>query len=241
MLHDPRPASPVQHLTQAERAEAGRLISWLRTWEAGNRRLNALYGLPAGQRYDHLGALTQRDVQFTLVAPWRSARPERLTLVDLGKGEGMQYLVVFGEGTRREVWYLRPTTNFSLCVIRQVYALRDVDLNGRRELAFVIACGDNAQRSSSLLMLEFTASGAQMEALRFQEDNEVWPEGGQVRGGFQMLLKVEKGPTPRYTAQTLRRYGAFYFPAVHAYKVPPVGQAVVVKPEPQKLEFLRFK
>jgi hypothetical protein len=239
VLYDPRPASPVQHLTQAERAEAGRLVTWLRAWDQGARRMNVLHGLPSD--LDDFSSLELRDVQFTLVAPWRSSRPERLTLVDLGKREGMRYLVVFGEGAGREVWSLRPTWNFSICGIRQVYALRDVDLDGQRELAFVMECGDNGQRSSSLLMAEFTPSAARFSALDFQNDRQLWPEGGQVRGGFQMLLNVEKGRTPRYTAQTLRRYGAFSFPAVHAYQAPPVGQTVAVQPRPEDVEFLRLK
>ncbi|WP_019008018.1 hypothetical protein [Deinococcus aquatilis] len=239
VLYDPRPASPVQHLTQAERAEAGRLVTWLRAWDQGARRTNVLQGLPSD--LDAFGSLELRDVQFTLVAPWRSSRPERLTLVDLGKREGMRYLVVFGEGAGREVWSLRPTSNYSICGIRQVYALRDVDLDGQRELAFVMECGDNGQRSSSLLMAEFTPSAARLSALDFQNNRQLWPEGGQVRGGFQMLLNVEKGRTPRYTARTLYRYGEFYFPAVHAYQAPPVGQTVAVQPRPVDVEFLRLK
>ncbi|UQN06468.1 hypothetical protein [Deinococcus sp. QL22] len=241
VLHDPRPASPLHHLTPAERAGAGRLITWLHTWDQGARRMSVRYGLTNDQQHDHFSSLELRDVQFTLVAPWRSPRPEQLTLVDLGKREGMQYLVVFGEGAGREVWSLKPTSNFSMCGIRQVYSLRDVDLNGRRELAFVMQCGSHAQRSSSLLMAEFTPSAARVSSLHFQEDRQVWPEGGQVRGGFQMLLNVEKGRTPWYTAQTLRRYGAFYFPALDAYQAPPVGQTIPVQPEPMDVQFLRVK
>ncbi|PTA68173.1 hypothetical protein C8263_08870 [Deinococcus arcticus] len=154
------------------------------------------------KQYEYFGGLSLIGVQFSLVAPFRSAQPERLTVFDVYRSEPPIALVVLSSGTS-SAWLIEPKGNMNICGWHQGYTLRDLDLNGQREFALVVGCGDGP--NSGLDLDLFGWSKGNLKLWGGMSASSSTPDGDDL-GAVQMTVNrsiyVQKGRVPRFAAVT---------------------------------------
>ncbi|WP_221088228.1 hypothetical protein [Deinococcus aquaedulcis] len=154
------------------------------------------------KKYEYFGGLSLTGVQFSLVAPFRSARPERLTVFDVYRSEPPIALVVLSGGTS-SAWIVEPTGNMNLCGWKQGYTLRDLDMNGQREFALVVGCGDGPWGGYALDL--FAWHNGELRMWGGFPVYRTEPESDGMSGvqlETQRTVHVQKGRVPQFAAVT---------------------------------------
>ncbi|MFC6660303.1 hypothetical protein [Deinococcus multiflagellatus] len=141
------------------------------------------------------------DVQFSLVAPFRSARPERLTTVQVYQGEPPVMLAVLNSETS-SAWLIEPVGNMNICIWKQGYTLRDLDQNSLREFALLTSCGDGPGGAFTLNL--FAWLGGELRPWGDLSAYEVGPEdaANTRQRELRRTLYVQKGQVPQFAAVT---------------------------------------
>lgn len=128
-----------------------------------------------------VGPLTLDNVLLSFSAPFRRAQAERLTVLRADS----QLLLLWNEG--EEAWRLPLAEG---CAPTLAYTLRDVNLDGLREVAAQVSCGEEVP--AALLILDFSAVAPRalgtLPLLR--------------RAAAPYLLEVAKGQPPRFFARS---------------------------------------
>lgn len=154
------------------------------------------------KKYEYFGGLSLTGVHFSLVAPFRSAQPERLTVFDVYRSEPPIALVVLSSGASA-AWLIEPKWNMNICGWHQGYTLRDLDMNGQREFALVTGCGDGP--NSRLALDLFGWSRGDLKLWGGVSVSSSTPDGDDL-GAFQRHINrtvyVQKGRVPRLAAVT---------------------------------------
>ncbi|MFC6591530.1 hypothetical protein ACFP81_05550 [Deinococcus lacus] len=98
------------------------------------------------------------DVLFSMVAPYRSAQSERLTVFRVLEAEPPMLLAVLSGGRVSSGWLVEPRGNMLICSTQQGYTLRDINADGRREVAWVYGCGDGPSARSAVALLDWSGA-----------------------------------------------------------------------------------
>lgn len=152
LLHDPNLPTPRQVLGGAERAEVQALINTL------NARVE-IKGISG--KWEYFKGLALKDVLFTLVAPYRSSTPERLTVFTVYEGEPPVFLFVLSGSGKLTAEVVEPLGNMGLCMVREGHTLRDINADGKREVVLVTACGDGPGGGSTINFFAYGKTGWQ--------------------------------------------------------------------------------
>ncbi len=102
--------------------------------------------------FGHRPPLTLEDVLLTFTAPFRRQAPERLDVVRAGKA----ILLIWNGG--QEAWSMTSSLQLAEdCQPTLAYTLRDINLDGLREIAVQLSCGDKIAGRSVLLLIDYSA------------------------------------------------------------------------------------
>lgn len=186
LVHDPSLKTPRAQLSTADQQAVTTLA----------RTLNArpeIRGLK--QKWPYSNGAQPKDVLFTITAPFRSSTPERLTVFNIYEGEPPVLLFVLSGPGGITADVIEPVWNMNLCIVQQGYSLRDINEDGRREVAFTIGCGDGPWSSQAL------------HIVRYGQDRWAFWRSFQVESSFgaesegseeQVKIYVQKGKTPQF-------------------------------------------
>ncbi|WP_339094259.1 hypothetical protein ACINK0_05225 [Deinococcus sp. VB343] len=192
LLHNPLAPAIRQTFTPAERASLNTLIQTL------NRHRTAAIDTALGG--SACGPLQPRDALLTITAPFRTRHPERLEVVLACAGDHGAVTLSFTRSGQRTTYLLPPELNVGgRWRFTGAYTLRDINQDGRRELALVRSGQGYTYDQRSIIVLQF--SGSQIQQLG---SFDVWqrerlsPTKTTTRAS---LLWVQKGPAPVLFAQ----------------------------------------
>lgn len=152
LLADPTTPTPKQVLTPADRSAVQALLSTLNS----TPEVRGLH-----KDWPYFEHLAMQNVLFTIVAPFRSAQPERLTVFHIYEGEPPVLLFVLSSGRGITADLIEPVSNLNLCGTQSGYSLRDINQNGKREIALTIGCGDGPWAVSMLHLFEYAKTAWQ--------------------------------------------------------------------------------
>ncbi|WP_022800824.1 hypothetical protein [Deinococcus ficus] len=139
LLHDPDAPVAKQLFTAQER----NLISGVA------RAVNARREFQAFLAKHGASPINSNHVLLSFVAPFRSAVAERLTVFPVFSGDAAWLVFAFGEGNRVQV-YASAGNGGPFCAWTQAYTVKDLNADGRREVAVVQACADGPGGASAL-------------------------------------------------------------------------------------------
>ena len=139
LLHAPDAPVAKQVFTATER----NLISGV------TRAVNARREFQAFLARHGASPINSNHVLLSFVAPFRSAVAERLTVLQVFAGDAAWLVFAFGEGNRVQV-YASAGHGGPFCAWTHAYTVKDLNADGRRELALVQACADGPGGASAL-------------------------------------------------------------------------------------------
>ncbi|MFC6616951.1 hypothetical protein [Deinococcus radiophilus] len=191
VIYDPAAPSVEQRFSSAEAA--------LLTQIAGSKPVRlAMQTVQKEHSYRTLIPLGLENVLFSVVAPFRTAQPERLTVFDVMDGEPPVLLAVLSSEQGSAGWLvdLGRVINTGLCGATEGYSLRDLNRDGRREMALVIGCGDAGSGSADLSLLDWQAGELrQFGQLEIYRSDPFGSPAGSVT--TEATVHVLKGARPR--------------------------------------------
>lgn len=140
--------------------------------------------------------LTLNDVLLSFSATFRRTQTaERLDVVRAGKA----LLLLWNGG--REGWMLTSSLQLNEdCTPTLAYTLKDINMDGLREVAVQLACGDNVLGRNVLLLLDFSA--VYPRALGLLPLEELYMSGAQQERHAR-IVEVYKGQPLRFVGEGL--------------------------------------
>ena len=186
LLHDPNAPQAKQKFTAAEKQIVAGVA----------QAVNARPEFKAFLAKQKATPLNPADVLLSFVAPYRSGVAERLTVFH---GDEPWLLFAFGEGKNIQA-FITSDSFWSLCVFSGLYTLRDINADGKREVAVVQGCSDGPGNNSSLLIF-----GAGQGGFQFWGDAELTYEFGDDRQWFSQSSRLFVNKGKNFQIYALRR------------------------------------
>ncbi|WP_147364043.1 hypothetical protein [Deinococcus cavernae] len=208
VLYNPFTPNTQQKFTPAERQSLDALIRSLNA-----RRTRAVQMALGNVQDEWCSAMTPEDALLSFTAPFRNSRPEKLEVVLACAGEHGGVTLTFTQDGKRTTYLIPPELHGGgMWGIRAAFTVRDINVDGRRELALITHGGSDVSSSRHLTLLSFDTRGPRLLGEFAVSDRSDLPtqDGG---GGEATILRVAKATIPIVYA-----YKHTYTPVIRKWK-----------------------